>query len=41
MEQVDKVEEPIVTMGDNDHLEVLHEAVKSVSVVGEVLWRSI
>ena len=27
-------------MDDGDHLEGLHEAVGSVSVVGEVLWRS-
>ena len=40
MKQVDKVEEPTVTMDDVDHLEVVHEAVESVIVVGEVLWRS-
>ena len=38
--QVDEVEVLIVTMDDVDHLEVVHEAVRSVSVVGEVLWRS-
>ena len=27
-------------MDDVDHLEGVHEAVRSVSVVGEVLWRS-
>ena len=40
--QVDEVEieQPVVTMDDVDHLESVHQAVRSVSVVGEVLWRS-
>ena len=38
-EQVDEgeVERPVVTMYDVEHLEGVHQAVMSVSVVGEVL----
>ena len=38
--QIVKVEEPRVTMDDLEHLEEVHEGVRSVSVVGEVHWRS-
>ena len=38
-EQVEEGEDerPVVTMDDVDHLESVHQAVRSVSVVGEVL----
>ena len=38
-EQVDEgeVERPVVTMDDVDHLEDVHQAIRSVSGVGEVL----
>ena len=40
--QVDEVEcgRPVVTMDDVDHQQDVHKAVRSVSVVGEVLLRS-
>ena len=40
--QVDEVEveRPVVTMDNVDHLESVHQAVRSVRVVGEVLSRS-
>ena len=39
-EQVDDVEvlRPVVTMDDVDHQQDVHQAVRSVSVVGEVSW---